>query len=170
MKAVIHFARIGKGEALYVEELLRDDGIRLDTRSVLPPEAVHVWSKSVWQKQGIMANGERVVEVRKHHFYNEWFDVIELFDTQGSLLGYYCDVITPLVKVDGEYYLRDLLLDLWVFPDGRTVELDWDEFESARSAGLISPEEAEQAQVTLRRMVEEVSEGMFPTKYLGLEE
>ena len=111
MNAAIHFTRIGKGEALYVEELLRDDGVRLDTRSVLPPEAVHVWSKSIWQKQGIMANGERVVEVRKHHFYHQWFDVIELLDEQGSLLGYYCDVITPLVKVDGEYYLRDLLLD-----------------------------------------------------------
>ncbi len=167
MKAVIHFARVGKDEALYVEELLRDDGVRLDTRSVLPPEAANAWSKSVWRQNGIMANGERVVEVRKHHFYNEWFDVIELLDEAGSLLGYYCDVITPLRKVDGEYYLRDLLLDLWVFPDGRTVVLDWDEFEAARDAGLVAPEEAEQAVKTLRRMVEEVQQGIFPSVYIA---
>lgn len=167
MKAFIHFARIGKKEALYIEDLLRDNGTRLDTRSVLPPDAVDVWSKSVWQKQGILANGERVMEVRKHHFYQEWFDVIELLDAQGSLLGYYCDVVTPLLRLDGEYYLRDLLLDLWIFPDGRTVELDWDEFDAAQAAGLISPEEADQAAATLRRMVREVQQGIFPSVYIA---
>jgi predicted RNA-binding protein associated with RNAse of E/G family len=166
MKAVIHFSRIGKGESLYVEELIRDDGVRLDTRSVLPPEARDVWRKSAWQKLGILADGPVVREVRKHHFYHEWFDIIELLDDQGGLLGYYCDVITPLRKVDGEYYLLDLLLDLWIFPDHRTIELDWDEFQEAARLQRITPEQQQKAVETLAWMVTEAQHGIFPERYL----
>lgn len=166
MHAHIHFSRIGKGETLYIEKFVSDDGVQLVTRNVVPPAFRKVWAKDAWAQQGIMANGEVVCAVRKHHFYHEWFDIIELFDAAGGLIGYYCDVITPLRRVAGEYYLLDLLLDLWVFPDGRTIELDWDEFHAAAQAGLVSVEQQEQAVQTLRRMVAEVRLGIFPWRYI----
>jgi len=166
MEARIHFARVRKQAALYIEDLVRDDGEKLITHSLIPSQYRKVWGSEAWKRHGIMAAGEVVCEVRKHHFYREWFDVIELFDGDGELIGYYCDVVTPLRKEDGEYYLRDLLLDLWIFPDGRTVELDWDEFEDATRAALLSSDEQRMAVDTLRRMVEEVQQGVFPAQYL----
>lgn len=167
MKINIHFARIGKPEKVYVEDLVSDDGVRLTTYSVLPPDGRREWSKGDWKQYGIMTNGEVIHAVRKHHFYHEWFDVVELFGAAGELTGYYCDVVTPLRRVDGEYYLLDLLLDLWIFPDGRCVEMDWDEFEAAAQAGLISAEQQARAVETLRRMVSETQQGIFPTRWIG---
>ena len=82
MKANIHFSRVGKNPALYIEDLLYDDGIKIITHSHIPPEFRQVWAKDAWAQKGIMNNGEIVYEVRKHHFYHEWFDIIELFDAR----------------------------------------------------------------------------------------
>ncbi len=166
MKAVIHFARIGKPDTIYTEGLVCDNGQRLDTCTVLPPEAARVWTRSGWQAYGILSDGQVVHTIRKHHFYHEWFSIVELIDSSGTLLGYYCDVLTPLRKVDGEYYLQDLLLDLWVFPDGSCVELDWDELRDAVRLGMITPSLHQKAEETLSRMVAETQAGVFPVRYL----
>ena len=52
------------------------------------------------------------------------------------------------------------------FPDGRTVELDWDEFEQAARASLISADEQQAAVAALRKMVEETKAGIFPSRYI----
>jgi len=165
--ARIHFSRIGKAEVLYIEDLVYEDDTQILTHAHIPPEFRKVWAKDAWIQKGIMAHGEIVCEVRKHHFYNQWFDIIELLDANHRLIGYYCDVITPLVKQNGEYYLHDLILDLWVFPDGRLVELDWDEYYEAVQAGLMTPEEQKIAVKTLKRMVKETQQGIFPKRYLA---
>lgn len=171
MKAIIHYARVGKPETVYIEQdILRDDGITLVTRSRLPLEMASAWSRREWQAHGILAQGEVVRVVEKHHFYQEWFDILALFDGAGRPLGWYCDVVTPLQKVEDGYFLRDLLLDLWIWPDGQMRELDWDEFEEAFRAGSISAAEHQQAQATLARMVAETRQGIFPHHYLGDDE
>jgi hypothetical protein len=165
-KAIIHFARVGKKEALYIEGFVSDDGIRLDTSTQLPPDAAKVWNKSVWQKKGILSHGEIVRTIRKHHFYQEWFDIIEVIDDHGTLLGYYCDIATPLIKRDEEYYVQDLLLDVWIFPDGSFHELDWDEYTAAKNDGAISVEWQQNAERTIRWMAEEIVKGTFPQAFL----
>jgi hypothetical protein len=64
--------------------------------------------------------------------------VVQLVGTDGDHLGYYVDVDTPIRKDNGEYYLTDLFLDLWVFPNGRYFELDRDEFEKSLKSRLIT--------------------------------
>jgi predicted RNA-binding protein associated with RNAse of E/G family len=167
MQAVIHFSRIGKGESIYREGLVHDDGVRLDTSTILPPQAANVWRKSAWQAHGILSAAETIHSVRKHHFYQEWFDIIELLDDSGAILGYYCDIATPLKKVNDEYFVQDLLLDLWIFPDGRYVELDWDEFNDAVQQGLLPIEYQQKAEATLRKLVAETKQGKFPKHYLN---
>jgi predicted RNA-binding protein associated with RNAse of E/G family len=167
MRAVIHYTRINRPVTIYEEGFVRDDGARVDTRTVLPPEFSHVWRSIIEQVTGTQNGRPTVHTVCKHLFYHEWFDIIELLDDSGRLIGCYCDVVTPLQKIGGAYYLRDLLLDLWVWPDGRCQELDWPEFEAARAQGLLTPEEQSQAVATLRRMVDEANAGVFPWRYLG---
>lgn len=166
--ALIHFNRIGRGVTIYQEGLLEDNGTRLDTRTDLPPNSSKVWSKSLWHQMGILNHGEVVATVCKHHFYLEWFDIIELLNTSGELLGYYCDICTPLVKENNQYYIQDLFLDLWVFPDGSYRELDWDEFEEAVTDGIISDVYQQKAIETLNRLVLETQKGFFPGNYLPI--
>lgn len=152
----------------YTENLVRDDGIRLDTQTIVPAEIAKPWSENKWQKAGMLKQGQIIHTVRKHHFYQEWFAIMELRDAQDELLGYYCDVVTPLVKRADGYFLRDLILDLWIYPDGSYMELDRDEFAALVQEGRVSLEDQRKAVEMMQRMVTETQSGVFPAKYLQL--
>ncbi len=161
----IHFLRPGQPEVVYTEGLVGDDGRRLRTCSVVPAEFRLGWSER-WRRQGLLEQGRTIHTVRKYHFYQETFDILEFRDEDGGLLGYYSDIVTPLRRVGREYYLTDLFLDLWLAPDGAVRELDWDEFEAAANAGLISPEQQQTARRTLDRLKQEIAAGHFPGVYI----
>ncbi len=164
--AVIHFTRPGKGESLYTERLVDDNGARIVTRSEIRREDAIQWMRESWQPAGLLNESQVIAVVRKHHFYQEWFGIMPLFDANGKLLGTYCDMLAPLEKRGDEYYLRDLSLDLWIAPDGACKELDWDEFNAASSQNLLTPFERERAVATMRGLIEETRQGRFPKQYI----
>ena len=165
-KAIIHYTRVNRPVQIYTENLLRDDGLRLDTRSDPDPAAAQGWCRSAWWPAGLLREDQLIATVLKHHFYQEWFGVMELRDASGGLLGFYCDVLTPLEQRGGEYYLNDLLLDLWIPAAGPIRELDWDEFQVAVETGRLSKALQEKTAATLQRMAEEARAGVFPWKYI----
>ncbi|MBI3242699.1 MAG: DUF402 domain-containing protein [Chloroflexi bacterium] len=166
MNVKINYARIGKETAIYTEGLLEDDGKRLRTFNIVPPEYQTPMSEG-WWREGLISQGQLIYSVAKYHFYNEHFDVLELRDEAGDLLGYYSDIATPLQKIGDEYFLTDLMLDLWVFPDSTTFkELDWDEFEAAVQNGLLSDDQQEKALSTMNRLRAEIAQGIFPAAYI----
>jgi predicted RNA-binding protein associated with RNAse of E/G family len=61
--------------------------------------------------------------------------------------------------------MTDLYLDIWLYPDGRLLELDWDEFEEAIQKQVISSAQAALARSAMQRLVEEVEQGIYPAKY-----
>lgn len=80
-------------------------------------------------RNGVKMPGILIGSVVKYLFYKEWFSVMQLFAQDGNHLGYYAEVDTPIRKLNGEYHLTDLFLNLWIAPDGKFIELDRDEFE-----------------------------------------
>ncbi len=76
----------------------------------------------------VLARGDRFVET---YFTNCWYNIFEIHDREDDRLkGWYCNVATPaLVDGDTISYV-DLALDLLIFPDGRQIILDEDEFAS----------------------------------------
>jgi predicted RNA-binding protein associated with RNAse of E/G family len=76
------------------------------------------------------------------------------------------DLTTPVRKVDGEYYLTDLILDLWVFPDLTYRVLDEDEWQQAIQAGWVSKEIQHTVQKTLKGLKREIRLGKFPQNYI----
>lgn len=165
MNVHIHLQRIGKKTSVYSEGYVDDNGVRLKTCSVLPPEDCRTFSE-IWWRGNLLPAGQIVGSVCKYLFYNEWFDVVELRAPNGDLLGYYCDICTPVVRSGLNYYLTDLFLDLWIEPDGETQELDWDEFEEAVAAHLI-PDEWQQAAVdALQRLKDLSASGRLQNEYL----
>ena len=84
---------------------------------------------------GISLNrGDRFVEA----YYSErWYNIFEIYDRQsGQLKGWYCNVTMPAQISAQEIRYVDLALDLLVYPDGRQLVLDEDEFSA-----LDAPEE-----------------------------
>lgn len=89
--------------------------------------------------------GDPFVEV----YYNDrWYNIFEVHDLDdGRIKCWYCNVTLPAEFGEGEIRYVDLALDLFVFPDGRQLVLDEDEFEqldppeAIRSGALAALEE-----------------------------
>ena len=62
--------------------------------------------------------------------------------------------------------MTDLFLDIWLHPDGRLIELDWDEFEGALHSQVITVTQAQLARAAMKRLIDEVAQGIYPNKYL----
>lgn len=76
-----------------------------------------------------LKRGDRFVET---YYSDRWYNIFEVHARENdSLRGWYCNVSTP-VKYESEREISyvDLALDLLVFPDGRQVILDEEEFAS----------------------------------------
>jgi len=162
----VHYQRLSaRGLTIYTEHLVQDDGVRLMTEAWLPPDTSARISAAFW-RQGLLAEGRRLTRICKYLFYHEYFDVIAVFDIDDVLAGYYVDILTPLRQVDGEYYVTDLFLDFWLAPGQPAMELDQDEFEEAVKAGVLTPEQIEQARATFARLRAEIAAGGFPDRYI----
>ena len=76
------------------------------------------------------------------YFSNRWYNIFEIYDRDnGQLKGWYCNVTHPAEVRDGYISYVDLALDLLVYPDGRQLVLDEDEFDVLE----ISEEQKKQA-------------------------
>ncbi|MGD2157177.1 MAG: DUF402 domain-containing protein [Anaerolineales bacterium] len=73
-----------------------------------------------------LARGDRFIET---YFKDRWYNIFEIYDRENDQLkGWYCNVCTP-AKINNDYIsYTDLALDLIVFPNGRQIVLDQDEF------------------------------------------
>ena len=71
--------------------------------------------------------GDRFIE----WFYSDrWYNIFEMYDVDDGLLkGWYCNITRPAEITATSISAEDLALDLMVYPDGRMLVLDEDEFE-----------------------------------------
>jgi predicted RNA-binding protein associated with RNAse of E/G family len=156
----IHLARIGKSTRSFTEGFVQDDGTRLTTFTIVPPD-VRASLSAHFRAEGRFAPDQFIATVTKHLFYNEYFSIVEFRDEAGEVLGYYCDIVTPLARVGEAYCQTDLLLDLWVSPGGDYQVLDEDEFEEAVEEGLLSDELRVKAVGALERLKDAIAGGRF---------
>jgi protein associated with RNAse G/E len=76
----------------------------------------------------VLAKGDRFVET---YYTDRWYNVFEIHAREDDhLRGWYCNIGFPAELVSDTLSYKDLALDLLVFPDGRQVVLDQEEFES----------------------------------------
>jgi predicted RNA-binding protein associated with RNAse of E/G family len=87
-------------------------------------------------------------------FYRDrWYNIFEIAESGGALKGWYCNIAEPATITENEIRCRDLLLDLWVAPDGKTLILDEDEFAADDAIDAPAREQALTALAELRRLV-----------------
>jgi predicted RNA-binding protein associated with RNAse of E/G family len=162
----VEYIRPGKETTYYEEDLISLDKVALRTRKSLPEDIVASLSRAL-QRQGLIEPGQRTTAIRKTYFFTESFNLLEFCGPNKLLLGYYSDIGEPMIQLGLDtFQMTDLFLDIWLFPDGRLLELDWDEFEEAIKQGVITSTQADLARSTMQRLVTEAAQGIYPNKYL----
>ncbi len=65
-----------------------------------------------------------------HEYYwlDRWYNIFRFLESDGSLRNYYCNVSMPSRFQNGVLEYIDLDIDVVVWPDGRHVVLDMNEF------------------------------------------
>jgi len=163
----IEYIRPGKEITYYDEDLVARDETCLRTHKTLPDDIAERLSHAM-QSQGLIESRQRVLTITKTYFFAEPFNLLEFRDQNGSLLGHYSDIGEPVLQLTpNTFQMTDLYLDIWLFPDGRLLELDWDEFEDALQRHVINPAQADLARATMQRLVQETAEGVYPGRYLN---
>ncbi len=75
----------------------------------------------------LLGKGDRFVEL---YIRDEWFNIFEIHDRlDDHLKAWYCNVTLPAEFDRDTIRYTDLALDLLVFPDGRQLVLDENEFD-----------------------------------------
>jgi protein associated with RNAse G/E len=101
-----------------------------------------------------------------HYWADRWYNVIRLEEPGKGLVGFYCNIATPLT-FDGETVgYADLQLDVRVFVEGdgsmRCEVWDEDEFEAARERYGYSPELVERCRAAVDEVMAAVGAREFP--------
>lgn len=94
----------------------------------------------------VLGRGDRFLE---KYFSDRWFNIFEIHDrADDHVKGWYCNLTRPAVITDDQISYMDLALDLLVYPDGKQLVLDQEEF-----AALHLPEtERKQVNSALREL------------------
>jgi protein associated with RNAse G/E len=95
-----------------------------------------------------LKSADRFVET---YFDDRWYNVFAIFDRDdGTFKGWYCNLSRPARFTESQVEWVDLALDLWVWPDGRRLVLDQDEFDAL----VLEPSERRQVEQSLSELVQ----------------
>jgi len=83
----------------------------------------------------LLKKGDRFVET---FYLDRWYNIFEMYDRDDDQLkGWYCNIGYPAKREGQVLSYIDLALDLLVYPDGKQLILDEDEFEELRLAPAV---------------------------------
>ena len=66
----------------------------------------------------------------EYYYTDRWYNIFDIASAQGVRKGWYCNIAEPAILFEDRIEQVDLLLDVWVSPEGGTLILDEDEFIS----------------------------------------
>ena len=97
------------------------------------------------------------------YYFGRWYNIFQIYGSAGQLKGWYCNVGMPPVLEDGELGYVDLALDVFVYPDGRYLVLDEDEFADLKR-GTLRPEDAARAERGLAELLALIAADRLPSR------
>jgi len=108
------------------------------------PQGVVLHATWAWPTRDL---GYIVFETGDHfteYFYTDrWHNIFAIRSVHsGALKGWYCNIARPATISDEVVAAEDLILDVWVAPDGSWQVLDEDEFAADHTLDQLTREEA----------------------------
>jgi protein associated with RNAse G/E len=92
--------------------------------------------------------GDRFTE---YYYADRWFNIFDIADRDGVHKGWYCNIAEPAHISTDAIKQIDLLLDVWINPQGQPLLLDEDEFAAATT---LSTEQRHGAQQGLQALIQ----------------
>jgi len=124
--------------------------------------------RAIWAEPAeAVSAGGRALAGPGHIWYRFWLwrddQVVErYFDAEGQALGIQVDLCMPIQIGESEWTARDLLLNIWISPQGQVTVSNEAAFEAAVSNGQLTEEEASWAEEHVRRLTGAISQRRFP--------
>lgn len=100
------------------------------------------------------------------YFLHKGMKVSKFYRRDGSLICWYCDIVSYEWKEDKTILIStDLLIDVLIYPDGALKILDLDELAEAREKELLSGGLLSDSLRTANRLLEDIYAGKFRELY-----
>ena len=143
-------------EITVIRKIKRPEGILRWPAYMISSDRYGLW---LYSPKGTICRGQSGTQVLENEVgrgnREEGLPVLHLIPKEAWWIAAWCslhlhfDICTPPTLIGGEWNYIDLELDPLVFPDGRVVIQDEDEFAAACETGLIPREEATGARTAL---------------------
>ncbi len=91
---------------------------------------------------------------------SEWFYIQEYLTPSRQVKGWYCNIATPPQVQGSRITTRDLIVDIFVSPDGHYKVLDMDELEERKS--LLQIGVVEKIHQARKKLIEMIEGSEFP--------
>lgn len=142
---------------LYRKRIIPEEIVLLDKDIVLYSDNSHIVTK--W-------NTIKPKKVLDHgcscYFLEDGFKVSKFYRKDGTLMYWYCDIISySYNKEENSYIFTDLLADVLVYPDGRVEVVDVGEIADALTDGTLRIEEMIPALRSLDKLLGIIYSGEF---------
>ena len=89
-----------------------------------------------------------------------------IFDADLEPVGTHIDVTMPIMVEERAWFTTDLLLALFIAPDGRVTVLNEEAFDRFQSAGYLDPWEVERAEAHVRQLTRWIATKDFPMAWI----
>lgn len=153
-KVTLHYLRPPSGLEIYEQVLLLD---RPEVKVTLLPR--HTRPDVRVDGEVILAEGAPVLWFM---FPGEWHDIGRFYRADGTVTGWYANILTPVVFTPELWETTDLFLDLWIPARGPLRVLDLQEFQQAVAEEWLDAETAERAREEMERLKHAHREGTWP--------
>lgn len=137
----------------------------------IPDEIVDISSDELlYRDEQILVTRWNTIKPRKdiswgisYTFLNEGYKISKFFDKESNFLYWYCDILDICYNhQEDEYVLKDLLIDVKIYPDGKLQLLDLDEFADAVKKKILTGEQIIKGIEVLDALFEIINEDKFP--------
>lgn len=89
----------------------------------------------------------------EYYYSDRWFNIFQVFGADGIMKGWYCNICKPAAFSGNEISFVDMVLDVFVYPNGSPLVLDEEEFEQ-NAETIYSPEDALLAREAVPQLLE----------------
>ncbi len=142
---------------LYRKRIIPEEIIALDKDEILYQDEDYIVTR--W-------NTIRPKKILHHgcscYFLKEGFKVSKFYREDGTLLYWYCDIISyKHDPKDNSYVFTDLLADVLIYPDGKVEVVDVGEIADALTDGTLTVEEMIPALRSLDKLLQMIYSGGF---------
>ena len=146
------------------------DKVRLYRKRIIPAECIELDQDEIlFRDREVIITKWHTIRPKKTlshgyscYFLERGFKVSKFYAHDGSLISWYCDIVSHTFDPETlTYVFTDLLADVIVYPDSSTRVVDLDELAQAFHDKLITAEELETALRHLDKLLNLIYKGAF---------